>query len=161
MDQWNLLHHPLSYLCSGLKSKWRTSSWKDVASTTKFIRSESQLCTKCVLIALQYLTLLASTENTNKVAQEENSDSGGHRERKWKVFEMCHSELAWWFHLWGCKYFQKTGNKKSTVIHLMMWKTNLPSGGCKEDAPDRRESYLKEAEDEEERKNVKSGTCLV
>jgi hypothetical protein len=30
-----------------------------------------------------------------------------------------------------------------------------------EDAPDRRESYLKEAEDEEERKNVKSGTCLV
>jgi len=42
-----------------------------------------------------------------------------------------------------------------------MWKTNLPSGGCKEDAPDRRESYLKEAEDEEERKNVKSDTCLI
>jgi len=45
-DQWNLLHHPLSYLCSGQKSKWRTSSWKDIVNTTKFIRSESQLCTK-------------------------------------------------------------------------------------------------------------------
>jgi len=37
---------------------------------------------KCVLIALQYLALLALPENSNMVTKEENSDSGGHRETK-------------------------------------------------------------------------------
>jgi len=48
------------------------------------------------------------------VTQEENSDCGGHRETKWKVFEMYHSEHAWRFHVWWCKNFQRMGNTKST-----------------------------------------------
>ena len=81
MDQWNLLHHPLSSVF-GPKNKRRTSSWKDIAYPTKFIRSKSELCTKCVLIALKYLTLLALPENRYMVTQEKNSGLGGHREKK-------------------------------------------------------------------------------
>ena len=70
------------HLCSGKKIKLRTSSWKDIAYPTKFICSKSELCTKCVLIALKYLTLLALPENHYMITQEKNSGLGGHREKK-------------------------------------------------------------------------------
>ena len=69
------------HLCLGQKIN-EESSWKDIAYPTKFIRSKSELCTKCVLIALKYLTLLALPENRYMVTQEKNSGLGGHREKK-------------------------------------------------------------------------------